>query len=203
MTSIDDDRLMYHVEVKFKKTHGTKTMTCWYPLASTTPANKKRPPNPPKVRLRRLNSDGYANLGNELGYLHAYSCSKYAGDESNVDVEEFDSIYSHLCNHPWCFNPNHIVYEPEWLGIVRRSCTLWLGECNKCICSGFKHTLLKKPFTIFKCMAPSKTLINKHYGRGLIHMVSDESDLMADIESRYQWDSKITLEAAVDIIMKV
>jgi hypothetical protein len=42
---------------------------------------------------------------------------------------------SHLCNHNWCVNPNHLLWETREDNLSRRNCIIW----TKCPC-GCNHS---------------------------------------------------------------
>jgi len=48
--------------------------------------------------------------------------------------------YSHLCHHWWCCNPEHIIREPDWLNIFRKSDCIENGV-YQCRCTDIQHPL--------------------------------------------------------------
>lgn len=114
--------------------------------------------NSPSLCLQLLNAqdfviDGWCKLStkvpNQFGYVRVsglgrggkdllsihqlamWSEGRYAGVPDNDNPPQ-DA--SHLCGHPTCFNPDHLVWEGHTHNLDRRGCVVWVNSptCPNC-----------------------------------------------------------------------
>lgn len=83
-----------------------------------------------KVTPTALNADGYQlvsvgmldfsdGMGKKQRNVYLHHLMLWA---AKGDFPEEGFHVSHLCHHPDCSNPDHLVKEPEWLNILRKRC---------------------------------------------------------------------------------
>jgi hypothetical protein len=91
------------------------------------------------VTKRALNADGYCQVNiqsankakgtkQETAYLH-HLVNWYSKGEI---VDSWSKSISHLCHHPDCIKPDHLVMEETWKNIRRQTCKAQhLCECDE------------------------------------------------------------------------
>jgi hypothetical protein len=94
-----------------------------------------------------LNADGYQQVNiqsakkatgakQETAYLHHLVHWYYTGEV----IESWNMSISHLCHHPDCINPAHLVKEELWRNVSRQTCPANDCTCHdtaKCVLPGY------------------------------------------------------------------
>lgn len=131
MTSNDDivSRKIYELfgipvlPLRFKR--GSSDITCLLPLKYVGSSSLEK--STIKVCIRKLQpSRGkYFQLSGGRS-LHVVMHQEYMIAEKETESAlggAWPCMHvSHLCHHWWCCNPNHLVKEPDFVNIMRKSC---------------------------------------------------------------------------------
>lgn len=98
------------------------------------------------IKPGATNSDGYQQMclgqldgKQQTGYYHHVIAWASFGDDAILSSWR-DSI-SHLCHHPDCINPSHLVKEPMWKNVRRQAC----AGPEACECDETHKCLLPSP----------------------------------------------------------
>jgi hypothetical protein len=117
-TSIVCENDTYVLKIPFQENQ--HSIECWLPLTNNEPSNKKNKTGS-KLKFRKIqNSRGKYYQMNGGDSTHVYFYKQKWGDLKTDG--RWNYHVSHLCHHWWCCNPDHLVYEPEWVNQLRKCC---------------------------------------------------------------------------------
>lgn len=146
----------FHITIQYELPD-TTSIECWLPLKQAA------------GRLLNRTSDSSGRLYYQIGKsgYEGYSTHEYyyelAGGSWDKAVPSMDYHLSHLCHHWWCCNPSHLVYEPNWVNIMRQTCTISVdymdGGLTACSCTRTTHP----DFEIQPCIWPPLRWFQKHH----------------------------------------
>lgn len=141
------------LEIRFQAKHNhfeCNRITCWLPLKSSEPPNKKVKTGKELVlRARQASRGGYYQM-NQGEDVHVHMYNSEFGKEPND--ARWSYHYSHLCHHWWCCNPQHLRREPDWVNIFRKSDDMDdSGRSYSCQCPLLSHPMYNDG-TIPKCI---------------------------------------------------
>jgi len=141
MATIQQQNSIYYIDIRYSGHQTLPNIDCWLPLKDMEPVNKKhKTGNSLAFRTPQGDRGGYFQMSNGSD-VHVYMYNQNA-PVVHV-VQNMIHHISHLCHHWWCCNPAHLVREPEWVNIFRKSCLLNHG--GNCDCSSLNHPRYTTP----------------------------------------------------------
>lgn len=149
MSTIQQQNGIFYIDIQYNN-HPTliqQNIRCWLPLKDLEPPNKKSHNfNKLSFRTAQRSRGGYYQMnGGTDVHVHMYK----ANNPQVETVLNMDYHVSHLCHHWWCCNPAHLVNEPAWVNMFRKTCLLNHG--GECDCNLLCHPRYKDQ-NIPKCI---------------------------------------------------
>lgn len=109
--------------------NGEKDNFLWC-LKSTLPLDTRGYPKSLRLTKAMGDEDGVCWVPSSFGWPPAQIAMLW----NNKIPPSNDVEASHLCNHTWCLNPEHLVWETRATNAARKNCRIWTTcpcPCNK------------------------------------------------------------------------